>query len=282
MANVWDKPSLWPRRQIPETIENDWNRFYWDFPDIYDNFAVTTPPVIGAVREIVGLDGMTVADVGSGTGRSTFELARFARMVIGIEPWQPMRDFAVLKQRELGIQNAAFVEGLAQSLPLRDRSVDIVISTPGVPLALASEFGGVIGDQFVRDARRAVRAGVTSSTLAACRPQPEWATRRRTSSISARRASCSSKATASASGHGRAALQGPGARGGLVRLHLRPALHRLPPQDGADVLPHQGPDLLRAHRTALWLNVLTGDRGHAIAGRPNGPPATSSPTFTCT
>ncbi len=101
MTEVWQRKSLWPGRPLPETIENDWNRFYWDFPDIYDRFAVTTGPVMRRLHEIVGLGGLTVADVGSGTGRSTFEAARFARFVIGIEPWEPMRQFAVMKEREI-------------------------------------------------------------------------------------------------------------------------------------------------------------------------------------
>lgn len=176
MAKAWQRKSLWPGRPLPETIENDWNRFYWDFPDIYDKFAVSTPPVMRSLRRIIGLDGMTVADVGSGTGRSTFEAAQFASLVIGIEPWEPMRQFAVMKQRALGVENVAFVEGLAQALPLMDRSVDVVMSTAGVPLTLGSEFGGVIGDQFVRDARRAVRPGgcVVHVSIAPDAPPAEW------------------------------------------------------------------------------------------------------------
>lgn len=159
MSNVWDRKSLWPGRPVPETVDNDWNRFYWDFPDIYDRFAVTTQQVVHAVRDIVGLERMVVADVGCGTGRSTFAAAKFATLVIGIEPWAPVREFAAMKQRENGLSNTTIVEGLAQALPLQDRSVDLVMSTPGVPLTLASEFGGVIGDQYVRDARKAVRSG---------------------------------------------------------------------------------------------------------------------------
>ncbi len=176
MANLLQRKSLWPGRQLPETIENDWNRFYWDFPDIYDKFAVSTRPVVRSLRGIVGLDRMIVADVGSGTGRSTFEVAQFASLVIGIEPWEPMRQFAVMKQREIGAKNVVFVEGLAQALPLTDRSVDVVMSSTGVPLTLESEFGGVIGDQFVRDARRAVRPGgyVVHCSMAPDAPPAEW------------------------------------------------------------------------------------------------------------
>ncbi len=50
------------------------------------------------------------------------------------------------------------------------------MSTTGVPLTLQSEFGGVIGDQFVRDARRAVRPGgyVVHIGSAPDAPPPEW------------------------------------------------------------------------------------------------------------
>ena len=143
----------------PETIEQDWERFYSEFPDVYDRFAVTSPRAIAAIDKLFGLGGKLVVDVGSGTGRSTLALAKKARLVIGVEPWASMREFAMRKAARLAVMNVAFVEGLAQALPLRDRSVDLAVAILGVPLGLHDEHGELIADRFARDAARAVRPG---------------------------------------------------------------------------------------------------------------------------
>ncbi len=148
-------------RATPETIENDWDRFYWDFPDIYDRFAVTSPRAVSAIDRMFGLRDKVIVDVGSGTGRSTFELAKTARLVIGIEPWAPMRDLAIEKARAIRAQNVAFLEGVAQGLPLRDRSVDLAVTILGVPLDVRDgrKPGRLIGEVYVPEAEQAVRRG---------------------------------------------------------------------------------------------------------------------------
>ncbi|MCH7699948.1 MAG: class I SAM-dependent methyltransferase, partial [Chloroflexi bacterium] len=112
-------------RTVPETIDQDWERFYTEFPDIYDRFAVTSPVVATKIDKLFGVRDKIVVDVGSGTGRSTFALAEKARLVIGVDPWPAMRQFAVAKARQTRVRNVAFLEGVAQRLPLRDRSVDL-------------------------------------------------------------------------------------------------------------------------------------------------------------
>jgi SAM-dependent methyltransferase len=159
MTEVWERPSKYPVRPLPDTIENDWNAFYWDFPDVYDRFSVNTGNIMNRVDERFAFGHKVVADVGSGTGRSTFEIAKKAQLVIGIEPWAPMRQFAIQRSRDLKVANVAFVDGVAQGLPLADRSVDIVITTLGVPLHLAADRPGcgLIVDVLMHDALRAVR-----------------------------------------------------------------------------------------------------------------------------
>lgn len=66
----------------PETIEGDWDRFYLEFPDVYDRFAVTTPPLVAAAHALVDFTDKVVIDAGSGTGKSTFELAKHARSIV--------------------------------------------------------------------------------------------------------------------------------------------------------------------------------------------------------
>ncbi len=159
----WHPPGTLGTRpsRVPETIENNWESFYWDYPDVYNRFAVSSKAVCAALADLLPLDGAAIVDVGSGTGRSTFELAKRGRLVIGIEPWEPPRRFAVDKARKEGIQNVAFVEGVAQCLPLREQSVDIVIAVAGIPLLYPSELNPqeLVGDAYIRDGLRAVRRG---------------------------------------------------------------------------------------------------------------------------
>lgn len=67
---------------------------------------------------------LTLADVGCGTGSLTFELARFAGKVIGIDLAREMlrRARAIAKEREL--RNVEFRQGDALNLPLKSHSVD--------------------------------------------------------------------------------------------------------------------------------------------------------------
>jgi ubiquinone/menaquinone biosynthesis C-methylase UbiE len=67
---------------------------------------------------------LTLADVGCGTGSLTFELARFARKVIGVDLSHEMlrRARAIAKERKLG--NVEFRQGDALEVPLPSRSVD--------------------------------------------------------------------------------------------------------------------------------------------------------------
>ena len=48
----------------PETIDGDWNRFYLEFPDVYDRFARSTPPAVAAVQAAFDLEDKVVIDTG--------------------------------------------------------------------------------------------------------------------------------------------------------------------------------------------------------------------------
>lgn len=76
-----------------------------------------------AIEKLLPHD-LTLADVGCGTGTLTFELARFARKVIGVDLSQEMlrRARAVAKARGLG--NVEFRRGDAFQPPLKAGSVD--------------------------------------------------------------------------------------------------------------------------------------------------------------
>jgi len=143
-------------KAIPETIENRWDILYRDYPEIYEEFASVPkqPALVDVIRQCFALDGKMVVDVGSGTGRSTFQFARHAESVIGVEPEAAMRDVAVRLAGEQHIDNVKFVPGTAQGIPLPDDSVDVVIAVTA---------GGLHNEEniaaFSREAERVVREG---------------------------------------------------------------------------------------------------------------------------
>jgi ubiquinone/menaquinone biosynthesis C-methylase UbiE len=76
-----------------------------------------------AIEKLLPRD-LTLADVGCGTGSLSFELARFARRVIGVDLSSEMlrRARAIAKERKL--DNVEFRRGDALRLPLQTNSVD--------------------------------------------------------------------------------------------------------------------------------------------------------------
>ena len=146
----------------PVTIDNDWDRFYREFPDVYDRFAVTSAPIVNVIGQMVGLDGKTVLDVASGTGQSTFELAKTAERVIGLEPWAEMRNVAIEKSMSRQDKNVAFVNGLAESVPFGKNAFDLVVSVYGFPFwFLDRRFpeGRRRAEEFIDGAELALKPG---------------------------------------------------------------------------------------------------------------------------
>jgi ubiquinone/menaquinone biosynthesis C-methylase UbiE len=98
-----------------EAIAGDWERIRRSYFD--DRIASL------AIAKLLS-PGLVVADVGCGTGALSFELARVARRVIGVDLSRAMIDHASRLARERGIANVEFRRGDAEALPLRSRSVD--------------------------------------------------------------------------------------------------------------------------------------------------------------
>jgi ubiquinone/menaquinone biosynthesis C-methylase UbiE len=98
-----------------ESVAGDWERIRKSYFD--DRVTALS------IEKLLPRD-LTLADVGCGTGSLTFELARFARKVIGVDLSKEMlrRARAVAKERRL--DNVEFRQGDALNLPLRTQSVD--------------------------------------------------------------------------------------------------------------------------------------------------------------
>lgn len=156
-----DEPTLRGRGDLPETIDNAWDRFYLEYPDIYDRFAITTPPVVAAAHDLTDFTDKVVIDIGSGTGKSTFALASHARFVYGLEASRPMRAVAERRLRELGLSNVAFIDAAAPDLPLASRSADTLVSVYAFPwhFPILGEEGRALGELYIAEARRVLRPG---------------------------------------------------------------------------------------------------------------------------
>ena len=73
--------------------------------------------------------GKDVLDVGSGDGRLSFDLARVARSVLGVDPSPEAVAGATAKARNLGLTNLSFAVGAAQHLDVGRRRFDVAIFT---------------------------------------------------------------------------------------------------------------------------------------------------------
>ncbi len=139
-----------------ETVENDWDRLFREYPGVYDEFARVEmkPPIGEAINAHFPLQGKVVLDVGCGTGVPTFKLAEYAGSVIGVEPEKSMRDVAVSYARERAITNVEFLDGRAEDLPLPDHSVDMVTA---ITLQTLHNEDNI--RRFVQEAERVVKPG---------------------------------------------------------------------------------------------------------------------------
>jgi ubiquinone/menaquinone biosynthesis C-methylase UbiE len=98
-----------------ESIAGDWERIRKSYFD--DRVASL------AIEKLLPRD-LVLADVGCGTGSLTFELARFAEKVIGVDLSSEMLRRAKSVAEERNVHNVEFRIGDALKLPLKSHSVD--------------------------------------------------------------------------------------------------------------------------------------------------------------
>jgi ArsR family transcriptional regulator len=98
-----------------ESVAGDWEHIRKSYFD--DRVASL------AIEKLLPSD-LTLADIGCGTGSLTFELARFAGKVVGIDLSNEMLRRARALSRERGVQNVEFRQGDVFDLPLAAHSVD--------------------------------------------------------------------------------------------------------------------------------------------------------------
>jgi ubiquinone/menaquinone biosynthesis C-methylase UbiE len=144
------------RGEVPETIENQWDILFRDYPEMYDRFGriPKQPTCVEVINQHFPLRNKTVIDVGSGSGISSFELAEHADHVIGIEPVASMINPAVQVAQDRHISNVEFLLGRAENLPLGSGSVDVVVAA-----FLQSLYSEENVLRFAQESERVVRKG---------------------------------------------------------------------------------------------------------------------------
>ncbi len=100
-------------------------------------------------------DGETVLDLGSGAGADVLISARRVGptgRAIGLDMTDEMLELARTNAREAGVENAEFLKGYLEDIPLTDQTVDVIISNCVINLS---------GDKprVIRETARVLRPG---------------------------------------------------------------------------------------------------------------------------
>src|SRR4051812_29062935 len=80
-----------PDNPDPRYFEFDW--ISARHPDLYHQFALSTDGLMQELPEVVDLTGLTVVDVGAGTGRASQAAARLATRVYAVDAYQSVIDY---------------------------------------------------------------------------------------------------------------------------------------------------------------------------------------------
>jgi len=106
------------------------------FGELYDELPLWSAPFGMLLLERIPIRrGITILDVGAGTGFLTLELAQRCgptATVIAVDPWASGMDRLRHKLNWLGLDNVELIEGDAAGLDLPDSSVDVVVSNLGI------------------------------------------------------------------------------------------------------------------------------------------------------
>ena len=119
-------------------------------PDGVASFGCGNPVALASLKP-----GQVVLDLGSGAGLDCFLASKAVGpegRVIGVDFTPAMLEQARKNQAKLGIDNVSFRQGDIESLPLEDKSVDVVISNCVINLAPDK-------DAVFREASRVLRPG---------------------------------------------------------------------------------------------------------------------------
>ena len=104
--------------------------------DVFDEIPFWSAPFgLKLLEYIEYKPNITALDIGFGTGFPLTELAMRLgdnSIVYGIDPWKEAITRAEKKIKYYGINNIKIIEGVAESIPLNDESIDLIVSNNGI------------------------------------------------------------------------------------------------------------------------------------------------------
>ena len=107
-----------------------------EYPDAADELPLWSAPFgLKLLEHIIYKPGISALDIGFGTGFPMTEIAlRLGEesTVYGIDPWKEATIRAKKKIAYYGISNIRILEGRAESIPLEDSTIDLIVSNNGI------------------------------------------------------------------------------------------------------------------------------------------------------
>lgn len=107
-----------------------------EFSDLYDELPLWSAPFGMLLLERVPMrPGLTILDVGAGTGFLTLELAQRCgprSTVIAVDPWSAAMGRLRRKVQHLELGNVRLLERDAAAMDLPDESIDVIVSNLGL------------------------------------------------------------------------------------------------------------------------------------------------------
>lgn len=104
--------------------------------DLYDELPFWSAPFgIKLLEHIEYKKNITALDIGCGAGFPLTEIAMRlgnGSTIVGLDPWSEGRQRASRKIEAYGINNITLVDGVAEHVPLKNASVDLVVSNNGI------------------------------------------------------------------------------------------------------------------------------------------------------
>jgi len=115
---------------IKEKVRRYYNEKVAQYPEeILALKEIMMEPLYEKILKFAEIDKRsTVGIIGSSTGSMPLFMAPYTKRVIGIDFSEESLSFARERTKELGIKNIEYKKGDAEALPLKDESVDVVLS----------------------------------------------------------------------------------------------------------------------------------------------------------
>ena len=121
---------------MTQYLKTNWDYNSENLVEVFDELPLWAAPFgLKLLDEIKYKKGIRAIDIGFGAGFPLTELAmRLGKdsKIYGIDPWDTAVERAQKKIDFYGIKNIEIIKGFAESIPLNDNSVDLIVSNNGL------------------------------------------------------------------------------------------------------------------------------------------------------